>query len=389
MPTEAESQEEEQVTIDDTEDVQEIKTAKDPRQPSAEEVEEHRCTHLPFRDWCKWCIMGRGRGLQHSRTLASWIPIVGLDYFYITKGGVMKREELEQEIPRNPEGESDLNALRLRGDIVKCIIMRCLQTRIIFAHVIPYKGAHEDKYVAQLVAEDIAWIGHTRLILKSDNEPALQTLITQSLERARVRCEGVDQIAQEHPAKYDSQSNGGVEVGIQILRGQFRTVRLCFEARIEKSIPIDHAVIPWLLEHTCLILNARQKGTDGLSAWARVRGRPFNQRLLGFGEKVLYKYPMKGPHSQPEGNMGAKWGDGVFIGYHRSSNSYIVSHAKGVSHPRSLARRPPLERWSAADIAEIMATPWSLHERPEREVRFHDPAQQPEEPPDVRPAPAL
>ena len=104
MPTEAESQEEEQITIDDTEDVQEIKTAKDPRQPSAEEVEEHRCAHLPFRDWCKWCIMGRGRGLQHSRTLASWIPIVGLDYFYITKGGVMKREELEQEIPRNPEG---------------------------------------------------------------------------------------------------------------------------------------------------------------------------------------------------------------------------------------------------------------------------------------------
>ena len=50
MPTEAESQEEEQIATDDTEGVQEIKIAKNPREPSAEEVEEHRCTHLPFRE---------------------------------------------------------------------------------------------------------------------------------------------------------------------------------------------------------------------------------------------------------------------------------------------------------------------------------------------------
>ena len=33
----------------------------DPRQPSQQEKEEHEMTHLPFRSWCRHCIMGRGR----------------------------------------------------------------------------------------------------------------------------------------------------------------------------------------------------------------------------------------------------------------------------------------------------------------------------------------
>ena len=33
----------------------------DPRQPSEQEREEHEMTHLPFRSWCRHCIMVRGR----------------------------------------------------------------------------------------------------------------------------------------------------------------------------------------------------------------------------------------------------------------------------------------------------------------------------------------
>ena len=362
------------VEIDDAEDVQPIRHAPDPKLPSADEVEEHRCMHIPYRDWCKWCVMGRGRGLQHSRALASFVAIVGLDYFFITRGGLWMRKELSDDYPRTAEGEAKLDEDRATGDIVKCLIVRCLQTKVLFAHVVPYKGASEDRFVAQLVVADIEWIGHTKLIIKSDNEPALQTLVVQSLERARLQCDGIDTISQEHPAKYDSQSNGGVEVGVMLIRGLFRTHKLCFESRIGKFVPIDHAVIPWMLEHTSLVLNARQKGPDGLTAWARCRGRAFNQRLLGFGENVLYKLPMKGPQAAPDGNMGAKWADAVFLGYHRNSNSYIVHHSTGIATSRSLSRKPDKERWCADTVAKLQSTPWSLHERPEPEVRFHEPA---------------
>ncbi len=376
-----------EVDIQDDEDVEPPRKSPDPQLPTAQEIEEHRLIHVPFRCWCKWCIMGRGRGQQHGHGLESSIAIVGLDYFFITRGGAKKRSELEFSL--DAAGGTALDEARQSGEIMKCIILRCLKTKVIFAHVVPYKGAGEDKFVAGLVVSDVAWLGHTRLVVKSDNEPALQTLVTQALEGVRVRCEDIESITQEHPAKYDSQSNGGVEVGVRLVRGLFRTLKLCVEARLDKYMPINHALIPWLLQHTCLILNVRSRGSDGLTAWERARGRPFNQRLVGFVEKVLYKLPSKGPQSKPDGNMGALWGDAVFLGHDRDSNTYVVGNADGIRMTRSLARRPIEERWCAEAAARVTATPWSLHERPAAEARFSEPATARDEAVPVAPPPAI
>ena len=32
----------------------------DPKMPDKAEVEEHRKSHLPYRNWCKHCVRGRG-----------------------------------------------------------------------------------------------------------------------------------------------------------------------------------------------------------------------------------------------------------------------------------------------------------------------------------------
>ncbi len=82
-------------------------------------------------------------------------------------------------------------------------------------------------------------------------------------------------LPKEGPAKYDSQSNGGVEVGVMLVRCLFRTLRLCLGSHIGRFMPINHAVVSWLLGHTCLILNVRSRGTDGITHWERVKGRPF------------------------------------------------------------------------------------------------------------------
>ena len=82
---------------------------------------------------------------------------------------------------------------------------------------------------------------------------------------------------------------------------------MCLESTIERRIPEDHALIPWLLEHTCLIPNACVKDPDGLTAWYRVRGRNFHRQMAGFSEQVFYKLPGKGPLSKPDGNMGTRW----------------------------------------------------------------------------------
>ena len=72
----------------------------------------------------------------------------------------------------------------------------------------------------------------------------------------------------------------------------------------------------------------------------------------------------------PDGNMGSQWAEGVFLGYSRSSNTYIVHNADGITTARTMRRRPESERWSADRLASLQATPWSIYERPATRVRF-------------------
>ena len=37
----------------------------DPKLPSAEEVEAHNLTHLPYRSWCPHCVRGKGKTMDH------------------------------------------------------------------------------------------------------------------------------------------------------------------------------------------------------------------------------------------------------------------------------------------------------------------------------------
>ncbi len=78
-------------------DVEPLRVAPDPGQPTETQLEEHRRTHLPFRLWCKWCVLGRGRGLQHLRGCLSLVATVGIDYFFITSGTVLTRREIIQQ----------------------------------------------------------------------------------------------------------------------------------------------------------------------------------------------------------------------------------------------------------------------------------------------------
>ena len=177
------------------------------------------------------------------------------------------------------------------------MIVRCLQSKNALAHVTPQKGDDEDHYCAKLGVADIEWLGHTKVIIKTDNERASVALKYRVVKTLR-EWKAMDNVQTESPAAYESQSNGGIEVGIKIVRGMFRTLKLCLEAMLGKHISANHALIPWLLQHTCTILNAKSRGSDGLTCWERIKGRMFSQLLLGFAETVLYKLPSDGPARQ-------------------------------------------------------------------------------------------
>ena len=186
------------IEIEDESDqeVESVKLSRDPGQPTDKEMEEHRCTHLPYRLWCKFCVMGRGRGVPHKHFPGSRIPIIGIDYFFMTANGAEKNEAVEQAESADPEEDPEDNS------VVKCILIRCSTTKIVFAHVVSQKGVDEEMHIARLVADDIAWLGHAKAIIKGDNEPALQALIRRVIDMSKADCRTLESISKEESAPY-------------------------------------------------------------------------------------------------------------------------------------------------------------------------------------------
>ena len=94
-----------------------------------------------------------------------------MDYACLTEKGLFKVGDLSEEE---------------RQHAVRVIVAYCAGSRSPFMHVVPSKATSMDKFAAERIVEDIVYLGHTRVILRSDNEPALLALATAALLNIRI-----------------------------------------------------------------------------------------------------------------------------------------------------------------------------------------------------------
>ena len=69
--------------------------------PTQREREEHEATHVPFRDWCAHCMMGRGRTHHHVAKQKSEDessrPIIAMDYFFMQMESAPSAQSISEE----------------------------------------------------------------------------------------------------------------------------------------------------------------------------------------------------------------------------------------------------------------------------------------------------
>ena len=76
--------------------------APSPVLPTAAEIEDHRISHFPYRNWCPHCVAGRALGERRGAGALGWqpgrhvIPVIMMDYFYLTSGGLKVKKELSE-----------------------------------------------------------------------------------------------------------------------------------------------------------------------------------------------------------------------------------------------------------------------------------------------------
>ena len=92
-------------------------------------------------------------------------------------------------------------------------------TKNVFAHMVPQTGFVENNVACDLVlGGDFAWLGHTRITLRSDNGPGVRAFVDRVVEPAKSECTDFEQLGTEQSAGHGSQPNGGIEIGVRFVR---------------------------------------------------------------------------------------------------------------------------------------------------------------------------
>ena len=270
----------------DEEDIQPRTSVPTPAMPTQSDIDEHRIDHIPYRSWCSDCVEGHGREWKHtsSGNVKRTVPLIPCDYLFNLAKNVYTHDELYVE-----SGDEHL----------KVLVAYDSATRALFAHAVPKKGVDEFGYIVDQLTKDVVWLGHSKVMIKSDNEPAILQLVYEALKVLKIS--GMD-AASEGSVPYDPQTNGAAESAVRTLKGSFRTLQVCLERQLGAHIPVSHPLMTWLVKHSAFVRTARVRGEDGRTAFQRARGTESNSKLIGFGEHCRFK-----ARSQEKQANGLQW----------------------------------------------------------------------------------
>ena len=253
-------------------------------------------THVPYRSWYNHCDEGRGREAGHSRhnNEGQRVSTVSFDYAFVgDKGEITSQEQADTE-----EGS------------MKIFVVRDLLSKAVFGHVVPKNGLDENGFAVDTIVGDIKRSGYTKVMLQSDNKPAILKLLFESFRELRTN--RLEQVMSENSPEYDPQANGNAEIGVNTVKGMLRTHRSNLETELGYRVPARHPfIITWFVRHSSMLLNWTVVGPDGISAYNRVRSKPFETRLLRF-EACSCKIRAQEPLSSS--GDGRRWHAGISIG---------------------------------------------------------------------------
>ena len=256
------------------------RAATDPRQPTQAQREEHNLTHLPFRSWCRACLLGRARDAPSRKVKSQFaepiLPRVRMDYCFLT-------EDVNRESGEHGEEEAE----KARTSITVAVMQESL-SKSVWAYAVESKGSMEE-WMVQQACEDLETVGlkNERFVLKSDQEPAMVDVLKE-IQKSR-KC---DYGSALHSSRVgDSDSNGTIENAIGSFEGVARTLGIALEEKVNSKLSASDPIIPWLIRHAAHVITRCWVRPNGKTAYQMIKGRRSNVYMKEFGETVWFRIP--------------------------------------------------------------------------------------------------
>ena len=158
------------MNINDSEESIKPKMISAPSPPSRQEVLEHNITHLPFRCWCRHCVMGKAKADGHITTgsmAASEVPVVSFPYAFLG----------DRESPMT-SGQDDVKKDEYEDDhadvkrVTQVLVGRDAKSRVCTAIPMPKKGVDQDEWAVREGLRFLELPGYTSVVLKTYQKSA-------------------------------------------------------------------------------------------------------------------------------------------------------------------------------------------------------------------------
>ncbi|CAE8633525.1 unnamed protein product, partial [Polarella glacialis] len=276
-----------------------------PASPSAEERGRHELTHMPFRTWCRACVVGRGHTAPHRR------------------------------VPRPRAGAAVQMDHAFPGGF-RVLALAEAETGYGAATAICAKGS-ADTYAVAFGNRFLDEIGYPEVAILTDPEPAVIDLARAIAGKSNRRVE----VMQTGRASYGSI--GVVDKYIQTVEALLRTFNV--EITYRMTLENDRVLLPWAARHAGWTVTRFQVRPSGLTAWAILKTVPYVSDVCAFAETVLIKAGLV--RSRTIRRREAT----------EQRSLALLSKVKGLPWaPKGLHLAPPLALGSPAE-ADVRATP--------------------------------
>ena len=267
-----------------------------------EEIMKHRLTHIPYKDWCEFCIAGKGKADRHERDPSSLkeheVPVISFDLCYTGASGEAVDEKSN----------------------AKVVVLVLHDSHSSAVHAVPIKGKSETQHMVREASRFIEHLGHGDICLRCDQEPTmlnLQTVLQRSLLRLgrKVTC--------ENSKILDHASNSWVEKSIDRVRNTANVFLHQLRAMLEVEVPISHPLVAWAFVHSAWTLN-RFGVKAGSTPYELMSGHAYHGKLCQFGQPVL---GFVGDSTNKKGDP--KWKKCIFLTKTLNNDMFVVSTENG------------------------------------------------------------
>ena len=103
-----------------------------------------------------------------------------------------------------------------------------------------------------------------------------------------------------------------------------RLYKLDLELRIKVRLEVNWIIFEWLVEYAADVINKFVIGSDGMTAWERVKGRKHHGEFVRFCSYVMYRVA----GSVQGGVMTERWMPGLWLGKRIHTDEHSVMNSR-------------------------------------------------------------